>query len=137
MRACLSCGLALVLIACGGDDSEGDTSAILDQLWALEMERDMLECACEPDACSGRDENPFERQCVKSVVSRHAAQLEPELTCEIHRRTAQNDCYADTDCRDPVAWEACYDAGGDCDDSYRESIEEEFEICEPEEEDAE
>jgi hypothetical protein len=68
-------------------------------------------------------------ECFKSVAARYAGVIGPELQCEIRRTRAQNDCYADLECDDTAGWDACYEAGGDCDDSFTESHEEEVRAC--------
>jgi hypothetical protein len=130
MQYVLWFGLTFVawLAACGGDDGGGNTGQLVDELYEVEAEQDMLECACD-GTCTPEAPSEEEVECVKAVVAKYADQIGPELRCEIDKMDAQNDCYVDADCSDSVAWEACYDAGGDCDDSFTESVENEFEPC--------
>jgi hypothetical protein len=118
------------LFACGGDD--GDGASLVDRLLALDQEQDSLECDCDPDTCSSGGPGADEVECIKSVVAMYSAQIDPELRCSIRRFEAQNRCFAAADCNDIAAWEACYDVGEDCDDSFTESIEHELEPCEDE-----
>jgi hypothetical protein len=122
--------IAVLLAGCGDDGGGGDTASLIDRQIELDREQGMIECGCEPPgSCGVSTPTPVRVACFKSFAARYEAQIAPELSCEVRRLEAQNACFAGADCADTAAWEACYDAGGDCDDSFTESHEDEFRAC--------